>query len=196
MNRLIVFLAAAMLFISCGSFMDGLASMYGGGYGGGYNPYANFWNNASTSATTVPAALDPVNAANAAATTMNANLQNQMKDYWDNAAKDEQQRQKMAEAYAKDYWEHPEKYQNVPVQSGNGVGSSTGNGTVSGNNTSGSRSSSSSSRKHERCLGSGKCNSCNGTGSIWKGYGLTGKIQCPNCHGSGICSGCNGTGRW
>ena len=56
-------------------------------------------------------------------------------------------------------------------------------------------SSSSSSHQHDLCNGSGKCNTCNGTGEMWKGFGLSGKTKCPNCNGSGKCSGCNGTGR-
>lgn len=178
---------------SCGSLLDGLASMYGGGYGGSnYNPYENFWNNASTNATSVPAALNPNTAVDAAyKSTMNS----MTSGFWENAAKDEQQKKQKIDAVAKDVWEHPENYQNVPVQSG-GVGSSAGSGTVSSSSrSSGSRSNTSSSRQHDLCNGTGKCNSCNGTGSIWKGYGMSGKTKCPNCHGSGRCSGCNGTGR-
>ena len=96
----IVFSICICALSSCGSIVNGFVSLYGNenydpyvAPGNGVaNSYANFWNNASTSATSVPAALDPVNAANAAAATMNANLQNQMKVYWENAAKDEQQR--------------------------------------------------------------------------------------------------------
>ena len=96
----------------------------------------------------------------------------------------------MAEAYAKDYWEHPEKYENVPVQSGNGVGSSTVSGTVSGNNSSGM-----SGQQCRVCGGTGRkislvhpgdatetkwCSECNKT--VGTGHFHT---QCDNCRGTG-----------
>lgn len=46
--------------------------------------------------------------------------------------------------------------------------------------------------QHDRCTGTGKCNTCNGTGMMWSGNI---KKRCVNCSGSGRCSGCNGTGR-
>lgn len=44
------------------------------------------------------------------------------------------------------------------------------------------------------CHGSGKCNSCNGTHSIWNEFG-GGKIECPNCRPDGKCTTCGGTGK-
>ncbi len=75
--------------------------------------------------------------------------------------------------------------------------------TRASSNSNSSRSSSSSSsttrtatsRQHDLCNGTGKCNTCNGTGSMWRGYGLSGKTTCPNCNGRGRCSGCGGTGK-
>lgn len=86
---------------SCGSLLDGLASMYGGGYGGSnYNPYENFWNNASTNATSVPAALNPNTAVDAAyKSTMNS----MTSGFWENAAKDEQQKNRRLTLWRKMY---------------------------------------------------------------------------------------------
>lgn len=141
---------------SCASVVNGFVSLYGNdnynphvtpGGGSTYNPYANFWNNASTSTTSVPAALDPNTAADAAYKQV---MNNVTSDFWENAAKEEQQKKQVIDAVAKDVWEHPENYQTVPVQSGSGVSTST-NGTVSGsNNTSGTAG-------HQ-------CNLCGGTG--------------------------------
>ena len=89
-----------------------------------------------------------------------------------------------------------------PNYPGGGGGYNPGGGSYNGGSGSGgssssnsSSSSSSSRRQHDLCNGTGKCKTCNGTGSMWKGYGQSGKTRCPNCNGTGRCSGCNGTGR-
>lgn len=58
-----------------------------------------------------------------------------------------------------------------------------------------SKSSSSSSSMCRICVGSGKCQTCNGKGSYYAlGIG-TGWHRCTNCHQTGKCPSCNGTGR-
>lgn len=144
-NLLFVIIVSAAL-TSCGSILDGLSSMYGGGYGGGYDPYAGFWN--SPAATTVPASLNPTTAADAAA---KQGISNVTSGYWDNVGKAGQQVQNTIDAVAKDVWANPEKYQGTPVE-----GSNSGSGTASSGTVAGSRSSSSSSGH--------QCRLCNGTG--------------------------------
>ena len=199
MKRIFYFVSIFILLCtsySCGSIVNGLASLYGNDNynpnvtpgGGDYNPYSNFWNNASTSTTSLPAALDPNTAADAA---YKSTMNNMTSGFWENAAKDEQQRKQMVDAVAKDVWEHPENYQNVPVQSGSGIGSSAGGGTVSGSNS----SSGVSGQQCRVCGGTGQkirlihpgdatqtkwCSECNKT--VGTGHFHT---QCDNCRGTG-----------
>lgn len=189
----------SILLTSCGSFMDGLASMYGGGYGGVYNPYANFWGNESADVS-VPAALDPNAAADAAAKQVMSNVVN---GFWERAATGEQQLQDQINASVKDMWDHPERYyQNVPVQSG-GVGGNSKENNGSSSSSSSSRTSTTSQQSKWR-----DCSLCHGKGTIVRDsysstYGQsdpmvycaecgrswhqsTGHrhVPCPTCHGN------------
>lgn len=197
----LLFLFASLCFTSCGStFWEGVGETVVGGmyntvyssgtnlYGSSNTAFSNMWNNAVS----VPSSLDPNTAADAAAKQAMSNIAT---GFWD----DVNAGQQYIENQTKDFWKNVDPAtleQTLPVQGGGAVGGSTVGGSVSSSSrSSGSRSSTSSSRQHDLCNGTGKCNSCNGTGSIWKGYGMSGKTKCPNCHGSGRCSGCNGTGR-
>lgn len=61
-------------------------------------------------------------------------------------------------------------------------------------NTTGVTSSSQSNKRCRRCLGSGKCSTCNGKGTYFSNeYGIARYYECPNCT-DGKCSSCNGTG--
>lgn len=121
----------------------------------------------------VPYGLQPNVAVEQSAAIINNNLQSQMSDMWKNGVPAD-----------------PVSTSSTPVMN-------TSSAAVGGSyySSSSSSSSSSSGRQHDLCNGTGKCKTCNGTGSMWKGYGQSGKTRCPNCNGTGRCSGCNGTGR-
>lgn len=79
-----------------------------------------------------------------------------------------------------------------PVSSGNYSSSSS-----EGSSSSSSYSGSGYSRDCGVCLGTGKCNTCNGRG-YYDVIGLgSGRHLCPNCasNHNGVCASCNGTGK-
>lgn len=71
--------------------------------------------------------------------------------------------------------------------------SSSSSDTSSGSSYSGS----SSSRDCQRCMGTGKCQTCNGRG-YYDEIGIgSGRHACPNCasNHNGKCASCNGSGK-
>lgn len=81
----------------------------------------------------------------------------------------------------------------------NGSGSSSSSSISSSSSTSSgpSYSSGSSSRDCQRCMGTGKCQTCNGRG-YYDVIGIgSGRHACPNCasNHNGKCASCKGTGK-
>lgn len=85
----------------------------------------------------------------------------------------------------------------VPTTPPASVPATTSSGSSSYSGSSISSSSSNSSRDCRRCMGSGKCQTCNGSGYYDKiGLG-SGRFLCPNCDSNhnGKCAICHGTGK-
>ena len=170
-----VMITCMIVLTSCGAFLDGMANMYGTSRG--YNPYANFWDNAP-----VPSTLDPSAASSAAA---NAAMKNMTNGFWDQAAKDEANKQKMFKAAAEEMWNNPQALQNVQSQNGN-------TGVTSGGSTS-------------RSVSSGACRLCGGSGIKVRETWVSNKTAtkwCSECgknvglgHSHTQCDLCRGTGR-
>ena len=133
----------------------------------------------------MPYGLQPNVAAEAAAQSV---MNNVTSGIWENASKEEQQRQANMEAYAKEVWKNPNVYQTVPVQQ-------SGGSSVPTTTTTNSGGSSSSGHKCRLCGGSGRkvreswvgdktstkwCNECNK--SVGMGHSHT---QCDMCGGDG-----------
>lgn len=180
-RTLFAFAVLTMCLTSCDSFLQGMAGGMGGygGYGMYGNPYA-------TPIGVLPYNLRPdVYAANAYKQGM-ATVQAQTKQMAESA----QRAKKQIEAQAA----YNVKHGIVPVVVDN---SSYSSSSSSSSSSSASRSGSTSSRDCSRCLGTGKCQTCNGRGYYDEiGVG-SGRHACPNCasNHNGKCASCNGTGK-
>lgn len=86
-----------------------------------------------------------------------------------------------------------EKGQALQMMKNSGSSSSSKSTTTS---PSGS-SPTSNSRDCRLCLGSGKCQTCNGKGYYYNPLDLTKTVSCPNCasNHNGRCASCNGSGK-
>lgn len=85
-------------------------------------------------------------------------------------------------------------YDKMVKAANNAAGSTYSESSTSSSSTRSQRSSSSSSMCNI-CVGSGKCNTCNGKGSyIAIGIG-SGWHRCTNCNQTGKCPSCKGTGK-
>jgi len=95
------------------------------------------------------------------------------------------------------YWDNinVQSVSATPTANYSSTSSSRSSYSSSSTRSASSTTTATTSRQHDLCNGTGKCNTCNGTGMMWKGFGLSGKTKCPNCNGNGRCSGCRGTGR-
>ena len=83
-------------------------------------------------------------------------------------------------------------YTSIPV-----VSSSSSSSSSTTSSSGSSYSSSSSSRDCQRCMGTGKCQTCNGRG-YYDEIGIgSGRHACPNCasNHNGKCASCNGSGK-
>lgn len=77
------------------------------------------------------------------------------------------------------------------------VSSSSSSSSSSSTSSGSSYSSSASSRDCHRCMGTGKCQTCNGRG-YYDEIGIgSGRHACPNCasNHNGKCASCGGTGK-
>ena len=122
----------------------------------------------------VPYGMQPNVAVENAYNQIQSNMQEQYKHYWDNV--------------------NPNSMSTTPAPSSAPSSSYNNKTSNKRTNTTSNRRNSSTPRtsQHDRCNGTGKCNTCNGSGQMWVGNS---KKRCVNCNGTGRCSGCNGTGR-
>ena len=190
MKKYLSILMLALSLTSCGAFLGGMSAMYGPS--GSYNAYDNLWSSAPTysSATTVPAALNPATAVENAARSINSNLSSQMSQSWDNAAKEEAVRQQQMKAAANDFWEHPERWVDT--------GSNGSSVNTTANTTRSTQSTSASGHMCRLCHGSGskvrEIWSGNKTSTKWcsqcqKSVGLGhSHTRCDLCGGDGWCN--------
>lgn len=173
-TRLCILLNAVLifhLFVSCDSVLQGMAAgMAGFGGMGGYQAMpGGYMRN-----TSYDYLLDP------RYTIQQVNQQNQQ-EY-------------LQQTNGGKTMTYSEWYSKIKAPSVLGTSSSGSSGSSS--SYSGS-SSSSSSRDCRRCMGTGKCQTCNGRGYYDKiGIG-SGRHLCPNCasNHNGKCASCNGTGK-
>ena len=82
-----------------------------------------------------------------------------------------------------------EKGQALQMMKNSGSSNSTSKSTV--------KPSTSNSRDCRRCLGSGKCQTCNGKGYYYNPLDMSKAVSCPNCasNHNGRCASCNGSGK-
>ena len=175
-----IFIATILIcasFTSCGgTFWEGMAQMYGnGGYGmGGYQVMPGGF----VRDTRYDYLLDP-----------RLSVQQVLNQ--------EQQEYQAAKRYRPDLTLEQfriEKGQALQMMKNNSGNSTSSSSTSS---SSSSNQSKSNSRDCRLCLGSGKCNTCNGKGYYYNPLDLTKTVSCPNCasNHNGKCSSCNGSGK-
>ncbi len=174
---MVTILTSAILTSCGGTFWDGMAQMYGnGGYGmGGYQVMPGGF----VRDTRYDYLLDPRLAVQ--------QVLNQ-----------EQQEYQAAKRYRPNLT--LEQFRIEKGQALQMMKNSSGNSSSSSSSTSSSSSGSqskSNSRDCRLCLGSGKCQTCNGKGYYYNPLDLTKTVSCPNCasNHNGKCSSCNGSGK-
>lgn len=159
---------------SCDSLLQGMA-----GYGNVYNPYG-MYNPYATPIGVLPYYLQPEVFAEQAKKTVEQSAQQAAQQAVQNA----KQFQNIINSM-------PVTPVYVPVTTESSTQSTT---SYSGNNSS---SGSTSGRNCRLCLGTGRCQTCNGRG-YYDEIGIgSGRHACPNCasNHNGKCSSCNGTGK-
>lgn len=167
-----IVVVAAMTFTSCDTFLQGMATGMGG-YGTMYNPYF-------TPIGVLPYQLQPEVYAEQAKKAAEQSAQMAAQQVVQNA----QQMRSMINTM-------PVTPVYVPVTNG------TSSETNTSYNTNSYSSSSTNGRACQRCIGTGKCQTCNGRG-YYDVIGIgEGRHACPNCasNHNGKCSSCNGTGK-
>lgn len=166
---------------SCDSILQGVAQGIGNYGAGMYGyPYA-------ATVTQVPYALSDVYVRNVCQQSM-AKIQADTKEIHDNIEK---------MSYGMINQVNPGVYV-APVVNGSSVPSTTSNSSSSSTVPATTTSSSSYRSDCRLCLGTGKCQTCNGNGSYsTHTYGTYQVLPCPNCAANynGRCASCNGSGK-
>lgn len=122
-------------------------------------------------------------------------------DFWKNYKPKTTQNSVVGGFVVEDFWANYKPGSGTSAQGTNaGTGATYQNNNQSNNGSSSNQSTGNTtvSRTYwepcQFCHGSGRCSTCNGTGSMWLGLGSTGKSPCPNCDNNhnGVCHHCHG----